>query len=783
MNAARILAALVAAALLPGCTEHRSDPPPAPPVVAGLATATPDRPPHPGLDARVRGMVLLGELGCVACHAQGPDEAAVEVPRGPDLATVGSRVQADHLERFLEAPLTTEPGTRMPDLLRDREPAARRAAAAALAHYLRSLAPPIANVEPVDPAAAARGRDLFHTIGCVACHAPRDAAGAELPLPAEPLGRLHTKYVLASLRSFLLAPHDARPAARMPDLRLSPSEAHDLSHYLLAGDGDAPPATTAAIDPAQVRTGRALFAERGCAACHALADAERGASRAAKPLRSLDPTAGCLSGRDGPWPHYPVTDDQRADLRTAMAAIALPLPDEARIRQLLTSRNCTACHQRDELGGIAGERQPFVTSNDPSLGEDGRVPPTLSGVGSKLQRGWLVDTIAHGQSIRPYLRTRMPGFGAEFAEELAALLARTDELPPLGIAALPDDEQQARAVLDLGRELVGDKGMNCITCHVFAGEKVGTMAAVDLIDSTAQRLRPEWFAHFLRSPFRFKPGTLMPQFFPDGKTVRPELGGGDTKRQIDAMWHYLAQGRNTRQPSGMRRPPLELVVGDDAVLLRRSVQNTGKRGISVGYPLGVNVTFDAERLGLNQIWWGRFVDASPVWRGQGSGEARILGTQVATLPKGPAFVVLPSADAPWPTASRRDLGQQFLGYDLDARQRPTFRYVAAGVTIHDTPRELPPTDAPTGTRPALRRTLEFRGAVDGTLTFLAARDGRIELLGDGEVQVGTSLRLRLPPKSFRIRTVAAERELLVAIALEHGRAELVVDYAWQEAPR
>ncbi len=782
MNAARLLVAraiaLAAVAMLPSCTQRQPSPPP---VIAGLGIATPER---PGLDARVRGLVLLGELGCVACHSQGPGEAAVEVPRGPDLATVGSRVQADYLVHFLEAPLEAEPGTRMPDLLRGLEKAARGAAAEALAHYLRSMAPPIASVEPADPAATARGRELFHTIGCVACHAPRDAMGAELPVPAaEPLGRLEAKYVLSSLRTFLLTPHEARPAGRMPDLHLTPSEAHDVSHYLLAGASGIPAARAVEIDPTKVLTGRALFAERACAACHALADPQRRAFRVAKPLRTLDPTAGCLSGRDGPWPHYAIANDQRADLQAAMTTITTPLPDALRIQQLLASRNCTACHQREELGGIARERQPFVTSNDPSLGEDGRLPPSLSGVGAKLQHDWLVDAIAHGPSVRPYLRTRMPGFGTELATELAALLARTDVLPPLAVAALPEDEKQSRAVTDLGRDLVGDKGMNCITCHVFAGEKVGAMGGVDLIDSTAQRLRPEWFAHFLRNPFRFKPNTLMPQFFPDGKTVRPELGGGDTQQQIDAMWHYLAQGRNTGKPSGMRQPPLELVVGDEAVMLRRSVQNTGKRGISVGYPLGVNVTFDAERLALNQIWWGRFVDASPVWRSQGSGEARILGKQLATLPKGPAFVVLPSADAPWPPASRRDLGQQFLGYDLDAQQRPTFRYACAGVTILDTPHELAAVDAPPAARPSLRRTLQFTGEHDQTLTLRAARDGRIEQLAEDLVQVGAALQLRLPPKSFRIRTVDAERELLVTIAIERGHAELVIDDPRTEVPQ
>ncbi|MDA1259974.1 MAG: hypothetical protein O3A20_05075, partial [Planctomycetota bacterium] len=403
-----------------------------------------------------------------------------------------------------------------------------------------------------------------------------------------------------------------------------------------------------------------------------------------------------------------------------------------------------------------------------------------TGVGAKLQRAWLEDCVAYGQEVRPYLRTRMPGFGPAFAEELAELLARTDSLPPLALAPLPEDSKRAEAVIDLGRELAGDRGMSCISCHAFAGERVGMLSGIDLVATTAQRLRREWFTHFLHAPAQFRSGTLMPQFFVDGASTRPELGDGSPTQQIDALWHYLAQGRNVRPPSGMRHEPIPLAVGDEAVILRRSVQNTGKRGISVGYPGGVNLSFDAETLGLNQIWWGEFVDAAGVWTGQGSGQARILGKERVSLPSGPAFAALLMPTDPWPAASRRELGQRFLGYDLDAEQRPSFRYVCADVTITDTPREVPVEGS---SRPLLRRSLHFASASDAKLHFRAALDERVTDLGEGIVQVGSSLRIHLPASSFQIRGAGAERELLVEIPIQQGHADLVIDYAWSEESR
>jgi mono/diheme cytochrome c family protein len=740
-----------------------------PPIVPGLETA--------GLSERQRGLVLLGELGCVACHTETRQPPLVDARSGPDLRTVAARVRADHLLAFLRDPHGTEPGTVMPDLFGERSAAARDTAARDLLAYLQTFSAAVeVAAPPAEPVALARGHELFGTIGCAVCHGPRDADGRDRPLPgAMPLGRVQDKYTLGTLRDFLLAPHRARPAARMPDPHLTPAEAHDLASFLMLA---AAPVPAQAVPVGDAQAGRELFAGLGCANCHELADPARPAGRRAASLETLDVTRGCLAEAPGAAPRYALSNAQRSVLRMAIREHAAPFDDEAHLQQVLASRSCLLCHARGARGGVAPVYDDLFTSSDPNLGSEARLPPPLTGVGAKLQRGWLHDAIAHGQSARPYVRTRMPGFGTALAGKLAELVERLDVLPPLPIAALPTEEKLRREVLDLGRELVGDQGMNCITCHRFAGEQVGAMGAIDLVESTGQRLRPEWFAHFLRQPFVFKPNTLMPQFFPDGVSTRPGLGGGDVARQIDAMWHYLAEGRNVRQPAGMRRPAIELTVGEEAVLLRRSVQHTGKRGISVGYPGGVNLTFDAERLGLDQIWWGRFVDASPVWTGQGSGQARILGQQRVELPNGPAVVALADADAPWPVASRRELGQRWLGYDLDGQQRPTFRYECAGVEVADAARELR-VDSPSGT--TLQRTLRFTATGDHDLQFLAARDARIETIGDGEVRVGASLWLRLQPATHRILDRGDTRELRIPIAVRNGRAELRIDYSWREA--
>ena len=720
------------------------------PIVAGLGDQA--------LPADVRGRVLLGELGCVACHDSGNGE--VEHRAGPDLRAVGSRVFADYLQSFLVSPHAVEPGTTMPDLLRHLDGEAARASATALTHYLQSFAASQPTHEAPDQDAVGRGRALFDSIGCRTCHSANEGRLLHFP-----------KYSTRTLQEFLLAPHQARPDGRMPAMDLNPAEALDLASFVLSSTSGAD-GQPDQLDAGKVDAGRQQFATLGCANCHDLPDTQRPSAATAPPLHDIDPAKGCLSGVIGSWPHYALTPEQTADIRAALKGIDKPLTGEARVQQLMASRNCFACHRRGDMDFV-GAHENYFGTHDASVGQEGRIPPTLAGVGGKLQRDWLQNTIGHGQRERPYLMTRMPGFGNEFAETLTDALVAVDEVPDVLVSEKPNNRKEAEVQKKLGREIVGNKGMNCITCHLFAGEKAGAMGAIDLVHSTGKRLRPEWFAAFLRDPFRFKPITLMPEFYPNGKSTRPEFVDGDPQQQIDAMWHYLAAGRNVGKPPGMHHPAIELKVTDEAVMLRRSVQNTGKRGISVGYPGGVNITFDAENLGLNQIWWGRFLDARPVWTGQGSGQAHPLDRQRTQLANGPALLEV-GTESPWPKQTRRERGDQFLGYELDDQQRPTFRYTSGRVTIEDKPEQMV-VDGKT----VLRRTMILSGE-PSDLHFLATRHKQIERIDDHTTRVGKWLHIRTADHLLAIVPAGEEKELRVKIKMASSPTTVTLEYSWTQ---
>ena len=146
-------------------------------------------------------------------------------------------------------------------------------------------------------------------------------------------------------------------------------------------------------------------------------------------LSRLDPARGCLSPAGGRGPYFALGKAQREDIRAALATPAYRPAGEEKIRLELARFNCIGCHERGALGGVTRERNDYFTSADPKLGEPGRLPPPLTGTGAKLQLDWLRNTIANGQRSRPYVKVRMPAFGAENVSGLAELFAAADEVP------------------------------------------------------------------------------------------------------------------------------------------------------------------------------------------------------------------------------------------------------------------------------------------------------------------------------------------------------------------
>ena len=83
------------------------------------------------------GLLLVGELGCVNCHAAGKEQSAHLLPKqGPLLDKVGERLRPEWIVDYLKQPHALKPGTTMPHVLAGLSDTERDRAATAIAHAL-----------------------------------------------------------------------------------------------------------------------------------------------------------------------------------------------------------------------------------------------------------------------------------------------------------------------------------------------------------------------------------------------------------------------------------------------------------------------------------------------------------------------------------------------------------------------------------------------------------------------------------------------------------------------
>ena len=625
------------------------------------------------------GRLLYNELGCANCHG---GDTGLPALRGPALATVTQRVRSEWLRKFVADPAAVHPGAVMPQVLAKAD----AQTLVAIEHYLASLKPKAAPKAPakIMHVNGGRGGELFNTLGCVACHAPgREFVPPEgAPKASEfthrsvGFGDLKAKYSLDSLGAFILDPLKVRTDGRMPRVAMERQDAIDIAGYLLAFQGSDgrldEPVVSVVADKTLAIAGRKAVIAAQCAACHDLPK-----DAAAKPVALGKTEGGCLDADHAKGPRYALSEAQRASLKLFLAKKGEADSPKLAADLTLQALNCVACHERDGKGGPDAARKPYFLG-DHNLGDTGRYPPPLTGVGGKLRPEWLAKVLAGENRVRPYLKTKMPQYGAATAE-LSKLLGVADARAALKFEGGDDTA---------GRKLMGTQGgAGCITCHRWGDRPSLGIQGPDL-SNIAARLQEGWLREYLINPAAYRPGTLMPSFWPAGKSFNPSILGGDADRQIASIFKFVESANG--EPEGFpqnRNGEFEIVPKDRPVVQRAFLDGVGVRAILVGFPTGVHLAYDGDKGGPGLAWKGRFFDAYLTWFSRFPTFEKPLGEQVVA----------------WPKPAGR-----FLGYRLDAKGNPTFLNEQAGVKVEETYE---------GIENGLRRTVTWAPTPDFTPTI------------------------------------------------------------------
>ncbi len=761
---------------------------------------------HP-LTQSQAGDVLVSELRCAACH-DGIERGSLPEKKAPDLANVGARISPDYLRKFLASPSSVHPGTTMPDMLVSKPQAERDTIAEALVHFLVAQSTSRFETDMPHEIDVLQGKELYHTIGCVACHGANDAdvitqqrtnreedfdrdedetdelSKAAIKPIAIQLGHVVSKYSTKSLSEFLFQPLLVRSSGRMPDMKLSPEESLAIAGYLVGEE----PSHPAAIAPEEslVALGEKYFRELNCVACHTLPGIVP--SPVVGSLKITDLSGGCLSDSSDRSPRFQLDDAQVQAIRASLESASEVDSDNTVVAKTLTAFQCIACHVRDDFGGVHEMHNSYFTTSDPKLGDDGRIPPPLTLVGAKLRPAWMKKVLFDGESVRHYMATRMPQYGPENLHHLPDVFGRLDVLEsvemniPKSESRSASEREQEKVVRAAGRELIGDKGVNCIACHQFNGKAATANQGMDLMTSY-ERLQPGWFNRYLRNPGEFRPRTIMPAAWPDGVAAFTTILDGDTNKQIKAIWYYLSLGTSAADPSGIRAVSTELSASDYAVTFRGRSRVAGFRGIAVGFPEKLSYAFNAETGTLTALWLGEFIRVN--WSGQGSGDFN-PAREPATLAQDVSFAQLATDDSPWPLMPvmtkeapanpdplyPKNLGYQFHGYDLDDSFVPTLRYRSGTIEIEDRSVAMVAED-----QRLLKRVLQFDSPLPQTVWFRALTG---EIVNESDrVFRSERIRLTIPATDARLRSLdgdSTRSELLLRLQLPQGKSTLEFIY-------
>ena len=523
-----------------------------------------------------RGLELLTHLNCQGCHKlNNLDRPTL----GPDLSSVGYKVTREWIYKWLKEPRTildkdgnvtvngyeNEIEPRMPKFrLKEEEIRALSAflsiqKARQIEKY--SISPSVLAALSKKPDLVSQGEVRFRQMMCTTCHSLAVTRAGETKMIGGEIGpeltkvgsKVNDEWLIAWLRN----PKSYLEHSNMPRYGWSDEDLYKVSQYVMNKLTDSDLLTNVpqlgAATEEETKTGKRLFAEKGCASCHALGGIA--------PQKDFGPDLTALGAKNAselefskakiehnlvsyiqaklqdpvsvnPAARMPQYNWEQADLDAVTAALLSqrgPAPTSA-LQHLVVSRpepafqpvgafaqvyeryKCYACHRFNGYGGT--------------------LAPDLSYEGSRAQKKWIADFLKNPQTIRPTLILRMPQFNmsdqdAAIAAEYLSLAVQKPDVDPASV----DARQFTPAMVSLGKQLYEVK-YQCQSCHTIGG--TGGYVGPNL-NNAGNWLTPAWVEAWLRNPQALQLNAIDPR-------------RNFTEEEIRALTAYLMTLKSSIKP-------------------------------------------------------------------------------------------------------------------------------------------------------------------------------------------------------------------------------------------
>ena len=321
--------------------------------------------------------------------------------------------------------------------------------------------------------------------------------------------------------------------SNMPRYGWSDEDLYKVSQYVMNKLTDSDLLTNVPqLGPAtedEVKTGKRLFAEKGCASCHAI--------NGIAPQKDFGPDLTALGGKNAselefskakiehnlvsyiqaklqdpasvnPAARMPQYNWEQGDLdavTTALLSQTGPAPTSA-LQLLVVPRKDASFQPVGTFAEIYERYKCYACHRFNGYG--GTLAPDLSYEGSRAQKKWIAGFLKNPQTIRPTLILRMPQFNmsdkdAAVTAEYLSMAVQKPGIDPESV----DSRQFSPAMISMGKQLYEMK-YQCQSCHTIGG--TGGYVGPNL-NNAGNWLTPAWIEAWLRNPQALQPDTIEPR--------------------------------------------------------------------------------------------------------------------------------------------------------------------------------------------------------------------------------------------------------------------------------
>lgn len=525
-----------------------------------------------GAEIVTRGADLFLDKGCYGCHSVSGMSYLPKFATPLNAIKTKLKDPANWIYSWIKDPRKLTPHTLMPSFKLSDEEAGKITAFLLSLSEKKSLEP--VNLEGASPE---EGEKLFQERGCRACHGTKpDEVGAGEGVPH--LSGIGSKVSAEWLDRWIADPKADNPDTAMPKVELKDDERRAIVAYLLTlkRSEALPPAPDLGRFTAE--QGKQLVKDYECYGCHAIKGFEQ--TRPSVPdlaefshkradeldfgnvkdvprftwswleRKLKDPRAYETKKIKLRMPVMSMSDEEaRALIAYSLTFGNGTLPARYLVRATAPKRalrevswmvlrlHCNGCHRVNEKDAHMAK---FVERRN-------MLPPTLDGIGARLQGQYMYQFLHEPKAVRPWLTLRMPTYPLSdpqmqlLVDGFAAAAAVTNPYTYVAQTHIAQDHFQ--------RGIKRFNHYKCVQCHPTSIDQ-GLPPDVDPEDLainlmlTKSRLRPEWIKDFMARPKQIAGSeTRMPTVF---YTVEGTPKVEKPKEDIDDITTYLM---------GMTEPP------------------------------------------------------------------------------------------------------------------------------------------------------------------------------------------------------------------------------------